>query len=152
MTENPLLRAALDFHTAGYSPWPVIPGDKMPIRVDGVTWGGRRHVPLTEDQIRKVWGKATPPDLGLVIREGHFVIDLDPKNNPDVTRMFDELIAATHCAYSPSGGLHAYFSCTGRHPIERPALGVDVQGFGAFVVAPPSRDRRWANDLPEAFR
>ena len=152
MAEHPKLTAALAFFADGYSPWPVVPGDKMPMRVNGRTWGGRRHEPLTDAEIRKTWGGRNPPDIGLVIREGHFVIDLDPKNNPAVTAMFDDLLAVTRCAHTPSGGLHAYFSCTGKHPVERPALGVDVQGFGAFVVAPPSRDRRWANDLPEAFR
>jgi len=124
----------------------------MPIRVDGRTWGGRRHVPLTEEEIRKAWGKTNPPDIGIVIRSGHYVLDLDPKNNKAVTAMFDELLETTRCAWTRHKGLHAYFSCEGRRQLEHPALGVDLIGFGGFVVAPPSYGYTWANDLPEARR
>ena len=104
---------------------------------------------MTEAQRKKTWSKRNAPDILLVIPEGRFVLDLDPKNNPNVKRMFDNLIAMTRCAWTPSGGLHAYFLVNGSAPTIDPALGVDVQGRFALVVAPPSRGRKWANELPE---
>jgi len=153
---NPKLDAALEFYRNGYSPWPILVGQKMPIRVNGRTWGGRRHVPLTEDEIVQAWTPKRPgasaPDVGVVIREGHFVLDLDPKNSDKVEAMFPELLALTKCAYTRNKGLHAYFSCDGKQELAHPALGVDLVGFGGFVVAPPSQGYTWANELPEAKR
>lgn len=158
MTENArsiaFLNAARAFRDNGYSPWPMVPGQKIPMRVparSGRAWGGlHSHIPLTDAEIDAIWGGSRPPDLAVRVCDGHFVLDLDPKNNPAVVNLFDTLLAMTHCAHTPSGGLHAYFTVSGRVRTIDPAAGIDVQGTGSLVVAPPSGGRRWANDLPEA--
>lgn len=134
----------------GFSPWPIVPGTKQPMDAgaDRRTWGGRRHRPLDASERAKTWGGNSPPDVAAVVQDGRFVLDLDPKNNPIVVRMFEDLKVLTLCATTPSGGLHAYFAVDGKVPTIDPALGVDVQGSGSLVIAPPSRGRAWANDLP----
>lgn len=159
-----MLAAALAYHEQGYSPWPIVPGAKMPIRVpagpNGRTWGGRAHVPLRcgveghwcsgeADEITGVWGVPNPPDIAVVVLEGHAVLDLDPKNNPQVSIMFDALIGLTRCERTPSGGLHAYFRCDGKARIEHPALGVDLQGYGSLVIAAPSLGYSLVSDIDE---
>ena len=146
-----LTTAAYEFKAQGYSPWPSAPGSKQPLNVNGRTWGGlRNHKALTDDEIDAIWNVKRPPDLCVIIIANHRVLDLDPKNEPGVVAMFDKLIAATRCAHTPSGGLHAFFSVDGAAPKIVPVVGVDVQGSGALVIVPPSVGRTWANDLPEA--
>jgi hypothetical protein len=149
-----MLAAALEYFEQGYSPWPIVPGQKMPIRVpagpNGRTWGGHAHVPLTAEEIHEVWGTANPPDIAVVVLEGHLVLDLDPKNNKQVASMYEELIALTRCERTPSGGLHAYFRCEGKARTEHPALGIDMQGYGTLVVCAPSRGYVRLSDSGEA--
>lgn len=162
MTLNPNSKlAAVEAYVAdGWSPWPCVPGEKIPHNVDGYTWAGKNvatgqrgpHRPLTETQRKRIWNKRGAPDILLIIPAGRFVLDLDTKNNTKLEVLFEPLIAVTRCAYTPTGGLHAFFRCpSGMEPRTfDPALGVDVQGPGVLIGAPPGRGRHWANDLPEA--
>lgn len=150
-----ILAAAREFRDLGYSPWPMRPRDKMPLNVpdrDGRSWGGQHHHrPMTDDEIEKVFGSKSPPDLAVRVGDGHVVVDLDPKNNPAVVNLFETLLERTRCAWTPSKGLHAYFTATGRAVrTNDPAAGIDVQGYGSLVVVPPSYGRTWANLKPEA--
>lgn len=150
---NAIRKAVEEYVTEGYSPWPCRPGDKMPINAgkDRRSWGGKAHKPLTAEERIETWRSSSPPDVALIITSGHWVLDLDPKNNPDVKRLFPSLLGMTRCAYTPSGGLHAFFRLPDGEsaPTIDPALGVDVQGRGSLVIVPPSINRSWANDLPE---
>ena len=129
---------------------------------DGRTWAGSRNVPLTPDEIDRLWPhdpnpRATIHDIAFICGPGFFVLDLDTKTNPELSAMFAELDAMTLCATTPHDGLHAYF----RTPRDRdgnvtnarvwtPAEGVDIRGAGGLVIVPPSRDRTWTNSLPIA--
>ncbi|GID94559.1 bifunctional DNA primase/polymerase [Amorphoplanes digitatis] len=91
------------------------------------------------DRIRAMQA-AVPAGL-LALRTGtvsdRVVLDIDPRNGGTVLR---DLMPATRCARSGSGGWHLHY----RHPGGRLAgklrghPGIDVKADGGYVVAPPS--------------
>ena len=75
----------------------------------------------------------------------------DPKNGGDlklVERLHGELPESL-MATTPSGGVHLYLAATpeegSRNSQSASAKGIDTRGAGGFVVAPPSKGRRWIN-------
>ena len=86
-----------------------------------------------------------PPDYGNIavvtgwhVGEGYFVVvDLD---KPELFEPFRDVIGKTFVVQTPRGGYHIYVLIKGKEPpATRRAAGVDIKGFGGYVLIPPSR-------------
>ncbi len=147
MTDAKALRdAALAYHKRGFFVIPVSPDTKAPL----IRWKSSAER-LTPTGIRGFWPDSSvnePPDIGLRLDAETLVIDLDPKNAPDVNKLYPQLRKATLTATTPSGGLHAWYKLpSATRP--RTYTGMDVLTKGRMVVVPPSRGRVW-KDKPIA--
>jgi putative DNA primase/helicase len=141
---NPHLQAALAFASNG---WPVFPcRGKVPRA------GSHGYLDATADknQIRDWW--TDQPDANVAISTGPaglVVIDIDPRNggaaslsaltkDPTVRAAF----GAAPQVITGGGGAHYYFLAPrckfGAPPKGRLGPGIDVQGAGRYVIAPPS--------------
>lgn len=171
---SPLARAAAWYARRG---WPVVPlhwvddagrcscGDpacrsagKHPLLTD---WPRRATTdPAT---IAAWWRKWPRANIGVALRGGHVVLDVDPRNGGD-----DELADLEHqygplpptpIALTGSGGVHYHFTAPPDTPTVTLAPGLELKATGAQVVLPPSRSAagwyRWdaaahVADLPLA--
>lgn len=140
-TAKELREAALAYHKEGHFVIPIAPDTKAPL----IKWRATAK-PLTPNAIRGYWRDSdvnAPPDIGLRLDDKTLVIDLDPKNAPDVAKLYPQLMKATRTASTPSGGIHAWYSLD--TPIRpRTFTGMDVLTKGRIVVVPPSRLRVWS--------
>jgi hypothetical protein len=169
--ENPLLRAALDYTTAGI---PVLPvhhpivrrgrgvacscGDpacgavgKHPITAHGVN-----DATTSREQVQRWWRRFPRANVGLATGHRFDVLDVDgPTGEHAVARLL-----AKHAFGAPGplvrtgrGGWHLYLAPTGLgNPKPVGLEQVDWRGRGGYVLAPPSRHAsgrryRWVRDL-----
>jgi hypothetical protein len=125
----------------------------------------RDQVP-TEAQIRRWWRRWPEAQLAILTgaRSGLVVIDIDgPEGEANLEKVEQVLVTLPYTLeVRTKHGRHLYF----RHPgngikiltrkgtqfttwndIPEPAPGLDVRGDGGLVIAPPSRDREYANEL-----
>jgi hypothetical protein len=113
---------------------PAIPRTKKPL----VSWKAFQTRRPDEAEIR-AWYRARP-DAGLIIVCGRVsgiaVVDIDPRNGGDLrlAGQFNGPLAETG-----SGGWHVYLAADVTIP-KLPAIlaGVDLQGEGSYVLAPPT--------------
>jgi RecA-family ATPase len=148
------LNAALKYAEAGY---PVLPVHGL--RADGKTCacskGSKCRTPgkhpmidawqknatTDKEQIREWFEKKPRAHVGILPPEGHYIIDVDPRNGGDET--LDELIGDTKLPVTPEqnsggGGYHYVFKYDGQLP-GKLGDGIDVKAAGrGFVVAWPS--------------
>lgn len=144
-----LQKAALEYHDQGYFVIPVAPGTKTPM----VKWGPKAKR-LSKSAVRGFWPTNRdsdvfePPDIGLRVDDTTLVIDLDPKHEPNVRKLYSLLRDETRTATTPSGGLHAWYTVSGQvRP--RTFKGMDVLTKGRMVIVPPSGGRKWhSSDRP----
>ena len=129
-----LRQAALAYHDKGMFVLPVSEGTKRPM----VKWGqGSKR--LGKEALSKFWrdGDERPPDIGVKLGADTLVLDLDPKNEPQVEGAFKDLLSDTLCDTTPSGGLHAWYQIdTKRRP--QVFRGMDVLTAGRMTLVPPS--------------
>ena len=129
--------SALGLLRAGCSVIPLRPRDKRPL----LPWTEFQRRRATEAEVTALW--AATPDAGAAIVCGRIsslvVLDEDPRNGGNVS------LAGFPSSHGPtvrtgSGGRHFYFAHPGDTVPKIPGLlpGVDLQGEGAYVVAPPS--------------
>ena len=126
-----LLAAALAYAAAGIRVFPVLAGKKEPATAHG--W---QDATTDEAQIRAWWAEL-PYNIGIHTgpESGLFVIDVDPRNGGEW-----ESPVQTATAKTGGGGRHFYFQWPAGVAKMRRQLktGVDVQGAGKYVLAPPS--------------
>jgi hypothetical protein len=156
--DQPLVKYALDCASLGWNVFPLIRGDKKPLR---------RHSFKTSTTdatlIRECWHEEPKANVGIATGEsGLVVIDLDvnktheeppwPWNEPGITDGADVFatIAAEHGEWfpidtftvaTPSGGWHLYYTSNEEIRNAAPLTGlwrVDVRAQGGYVVAPGS--------------
>lgn len=129
------MNAPLHYLALGCSVIPLRPGDKRP----ALAWAEFTRRRATEAEIGEWWRRR--PDLNCSIVcgrvSGLVVIDCDPRNGGDAS------LAAYPALRGPavqtgSGGGHFYCAEPGFAKVPSLLPGVDVQGEGAYVVAPPS--------------
>ena len=129
--------AAIGHLRAGFSVIPLRPRDKRPL----IPWADFQRRRATETEARAWWG--ADPEAGIAFVCGRVsslvVLDEDPRNGGD------QSLAAFPFPAGPtvrtgSSGRHFYFAHSGEPIPKIPSLlpGVDVQGEGSYVVAPPS--------------
>lgn len=156
-----MLEAALGY--ARDADWPVFPC--RPSNKGPLTPNGFKDATTDEDQIRAWWGQWPDAMIGIPMgpKTGVFVIDLDVRDDGRDGLACLADLEAEHGALppcpiviTPSGGRHLYFAFDHERPATtsrgRLPIGVDVRGYGGYVIAPPSRRGdgeayRW--DIPE---
>lgn len=156
-----MLDAALGYaRDAGWPVFPCRPSNKGPL-----TENGFKDATTDESRIREWWSKWPDAMIGIPMgpKTGVFVIDLDVRDDGrDGLSCLAEL-EAEHGALppcpvvvTPSGGRHLYFAFDHDRPATtsrgRLPVGVDVRGYGGYVIAPPSRrgdGNAYQWDLPE---
>ena len=150
--------------------FPVPPGTRKSYRA-GADNGPRWDSTLDPEKIERDWKKWPAAGVGITTgaEAGIFVVDVDTPTGHHGVDGVAALAAleARHSALpptltvtTPSGGTHLYFVHPGngtkiKNSTSAIALGVDVCGDGAMVMAPPSvrpgvGAYRWANALPIA--
>ncbi|MFG1340386.1 bifunctional DNA primase/polymerase [Xanthobacter autotrophicus] len=147
-SENAMLESALGYaRDAGWPVFPCRPSDKGPL-----TPNGFKDATTDEDQIAAWWAQWPAAMIGIPMgpKTGVFVIDLDVRDDGrDGLACLAELEAehgalpACPVVVTPSGGRHLYFAFDHEQPATtsrgRLPVGVDVRGYGGYVIAPPSR-------------
>jgi hypothetical protein len=113
-----------------------------------ITTNGKDAATRDEATIRTWWTKHPLANIGIVTgaSSGLVVLDVDPKHGGEASwaklcQEFDELIVPPTVS-TGGGGSHYYFKHPGGQiPLDhgrRLGPGVDVQGEGGYVIAPPS--------------
>ena len=107
---------------------------------------GLKSATIDANIIKDWW--ATWPEANIAIATGPVVvIDIDPRHRGDASLA---QLEAKHGNFPPTwrvrtggGGLHIYFTVpsdiTIKNSVSEIAPGVDVRGYGGYVVAPPSK-------------
>jgi hypothetical protein len=128
----------LEYLRAGLSVIPIQPGSKKPL----VPWAEFQRRRATEVEVWAWWGASPRAGVGIVCGQisSVVVLDEDPRNggNVSLASYADPLGPVVHTG---GGGRHFYFAAPGDAPVQKIAgllPGVDVQGDGSYVIAPPS--------------
>jgi hypothetical protein len=135
-TPTPLLQAALQYASRGWSVLPVRPGGKEPLIAGGV------HAATTDRKIIQEWWSRWPTaNVGIACGTASGLVVLDADDPQVLKRLAQE---GRHLPPAPTvrtaRGVHLYFACpAGGLRSRRICDGVEVKAEGAYVLAPPSR-------------
>jgi hypothetical protein len=147
------LDTALSFAREGFHVVPVeliIEPGKSPRKKPHVKW---KNTPTpTVEEVIRWWGKWPKAMVGLILRKVDLlVLDGDRHPNPLTGEIINDGVQALRdlfkgkqirppVVWSPSGGIHLYFSCPPGFGNGRGDLppGVDVRGLTGLVIAPGS--------------
>jgi hypothetical protein len=137
---------ALGYARHGWAVFPLSPGTNRPALSSKAGGKGCLDATTDLDVVGRMWDRFPLGNIGIATgaASGLYVVDIDPKNDGDVT--FSRLVSANGSLLpdgpvvtTPSGGRHYYY----RH---RPGLantagalgvGIDTRGDGGYVAAPP---------------
>lgn len=95
--------------------------------------------------IERWWEESSDANIGINCGRSHlWVIDVDPRNGGELTiarhvAQAGPLPPALMVVRTPGGGLHYYYHVEKVPRRSKLGPGVDLQGDGAYVIAPPSR-------------
>lgn len=133
--KNVLLEAALELAAAGFSVFPLMPRQKVPMTKNGV-----KDATIDESVIRSHWGRTAYANIGVAVGRvsGIVGIDIDFKDGCDPK--FPEKLPPTVMVKTPTGGLHAYFKYppAGIKNGLKLEKGATVRADGYYFVAVPS--------------
>lgn len=130
------LPAALEMAKRGLRVFPLIPGDKRPVK--GTSW----RTAATSDplKIAQLWRANPGCNYGVACGDGVLVIDVDtPKGGMGslVALEGDLPLTGTLVVKTPGGGYHVYLSGPSvANSVEKLGAGLDVRGEGGYVVGP----------------
>lgn len=131
------LQSALQYLDAGFSVIPIRAKDKRP----AIDWKEYQARHSSREEIESWW---QDPALNLAVVAGRIskliVVDVDPKHGGDES-VKQLHLPPTYVVRTGGNGLHYYYSWP--HDVAPPNRkgylpGIDIQGEGAYVVAPPS--------------
>jgi hypothetical protein len=133
-----VLGAALDYQAQSLAVIPVRPRDKKPL----LPWKGFQERRATDLELRTWWRRWPDAGVGVVCGavSGVIVVDGDPRNGLALADLVGRL-PVTPTVETGGGGLHLYFARPPGLVIPKIAgllPGLDLQGEGSYVVAPPS--------------
>lgn len=135
---NKFLEAALKYHKAGFSLIPALPKEKRP----AVSWEIFQKVRCEPVALSEWWIKWPNANILLVcgqISRGLTVLDVDPRNGgKESLAKLGNPLPATWCVRTGGGGWHYYFKSLNLVQSGILAPGLDLQGEGKLVIAPPS--------------
>jgi hypothetical protein len=135
-TPAPLLQAALQYASRGWSVLPVRPGGKEPLIAGGV------HAATTDRKTIEGWWSRWPTaNVGIACGTASGLVVVDADDPQVLKRLAQE---GRHLPPAPTvrtaRGVHLYFACpAGGLRSRRVCDGVEVKAEGAYVLAPPSR-------------
>lgn len=140
MADLTTLDHARAYVARGWSVIPLVPGTKRPaVELRPFLTG---EVRLSETDAVSWWEwRPTPYGIGIICGRpsgGLVVVDVDPRNGGDMEATASE-VRTDYAVSTPSGGLHLYTCALG--PVAKGKTGrpgVDRQGDGGYVVAPPT--------------
>jgi hypothetical protein len=151
----PVLRAAL--HYARHCPVFPVNSNRIPhfsIEKTGRRWGASSDPATVQEMFRRYPRADVAIETGAV--SGFFAIDVDNKKGRNGSAALDvlqhqhrERLPHTAIVETPSGE-HRYYQHPGHHvhsTTSKLGDGIDVRGDGAYVIAPPSRGRRWVTSF-----
>lgn len=136
---NPFLQAALQYAKIGWLVFPLVPGDKTPIK----RFSGAHEATTDADLIKEWWGIV--PNANVGIATGHrsrlHVIDVDAADSPVM-----EWLPMTLITHTPNGGHHYLYEVSendrfpngSKHDANALAPDCDMRGERGHIVAPPS--------------
>jgi hypothetical protein len=136
---NRCFAAALEYHHRGMNPLPLLPRSKAP----AVSWGSYQEKRISLSLLQEWADKHLWNGVALILgRVSHLIVfDCD---SPELHSRLEGLAPATWVVQTGSGNsYHLYAQITDnqiihtRH-IDTPWGHLDLQGEGAYVVAPPS--------------
>lgn len=132
------LEHALGYIARGWSVFPLVPGTKRPaVPIVDYLSGERR---MTQLEAEATWGGPWQNGIGIICGppSGNLVvIDVDPRNGGQLGEY--TIHPTDYAVETGGGGLHLYTVSDARVPKGRTGRpGVDRQGAGSYVVAPPS--------------
>ena len=130
-----LLESALGYVSRGWSVFPLSPGSKVPLA------GSHGHNDASSDpmQVMSWWTKTPDANIGIACEPSNLlVIDIDPRNGGEEWADLSLLNGMAVEARTGGGGMHYYFQLPEFPHVKSLAPGVDVKGYGGYVVAPPS--------------
>jgi excisionase family DNA binding protein len=138
---NPTLTAALRYARADWPVFPCVPGEKVPATRHGL-------LDATTDPDKITWWWSRNPGRNLAIATGSpgpDVLDVDVRKDGSGFAAFNRLRreglidGASAYVWTPSGGLHAYFTGTEQANGRLPGHHLDFRSHGGYIVAPPSQ-------------
>jgi hypothetical protein len=138
---NPMLAAAQRYARANWPVFPCIPGEKVPATRHG-------FLEATTDPDKISWWWTRNPERNVAIATGSpgpDVLDVDVRDDgsgfPAYGRLRCEglLDGASAYVWTPSGGLHAYFTGSEQGCGRLPRHHLDFRARGGYIVAPPSQ-------------
>jgi len=128
-----LKQAALEYAKIGFRVIPLITKGKVP-RIKN--WQNDASSDLSTVELW--WDKWPNANIGILM-DKIFVVDIDPRNGGDF-EVFQDMVGTdlsnTLICSTGGNGVHLYFG--GSFDKSKLSNGVDLQGKGSFVVAPPS--------------
>lgn len=131
-----MLAAALEYAEAGFAVFPLLPGEKIPLRNSQ----GMKEATTNKAMIESWWTKTPQANIGISMGKisGIFGIDIDFKDGCDPT--FPQKLPPTIMVRTPTGGLHAFFKYPsgGIRNNKKLEKGATVRSEGYYFVAVPS--------------
>jgi len=153
---------ALDMAARGFKVFPCEPNGKMPT-------SERFYERAANDtsRVHAMWsdpvtGEPEPWNIGVLLGDGCFVLDVDVKNgkrgDASLVSLVDDLGLELNTAtvVTPTGGKHLYYAIPPGtfvgNPKNRLGDGIDVKGFHGYVLGPGStiegEEYRWEKETP----
>ena len=140
MSENRVLKAALEYAANGWAVLPIVANAKNPACEHGV-----KDATTDETQIRKWFEQKPNLNIGVATGQasGIVVVDIDPRNGGEQSfeRLETELgkLPETPIQLTAGGGIHYLFKY--QQDMKKRSLdaGIDFLGDGAYFVVSPSR-------------
>ncbi len=143
-----MLNAALGYAELGYRVFPCVPEEKRP-----ATEHGCLDATVDAEQIERWWGGGQPLNVA-ISTDGLLVVDVDPQGRQWFDTIDYQSLCGVPTSRTPRGGCHIWFRQDGteiRNSAGLLATGVDVRGYGGYVLAPPSevggKPYRWLQEL-----
>jgi hypothetical protein len=140
MSTEPDMKAAALWYAAQHIPvFPCKPRDKKPI-----TEHGFKDATIDQMRIEEWWQENPTANIGIPTgaASGFLVVDVDPRNGGPADRSdLIQILGAipeTAEVITGGGGRHVYFRHPGGPVPHKLAEGIDLQGDGNYVLAPPS--------------
>ncbi len=129
---SPLGRSARELAERGFPVFPLKPQTKVPS-----TMHGFKEATTEAEKIERWWKKQPKSNIGIATGNGLTVIDIDSEEALDYAQQLGLPDTLTARSGRNSAGQHHYFSGDLPNKLKvHPEF--DVQGLGAYIVAPPS--------------
>lgn len=128
-----IVDAALAWAARGFSIFPLLPGDKVPLK--GTSW---KTEATTDTAKIKAWWAFNPEyNYGVAGGNGIVIVDVDAPKGGLASLLDLDLPLGTLTVKTPGGGLHLYLKAPDiANTVDRIAPGIDVRSAGGYVVGP----------------